>query len=256
MSGKRKKSGHGRPCPYVHLAQSETTSGNQMATVNGLLGRKVGMTQVFTAEGKVVPVTIIEVGPCAVVQRKTEEKDGYNAVQLGYVEKKAARKETKIKRGDTGHRGKGEASKPVAGHFAKNGGATPTRFLGEFRLGAEGEEPNGGASLSVADVFAVGDDIKVQGKSKGRGFAGAMKRHGFKGQGASHGSKIHRKPASNGATDPARTFPGARRPGRMGNETVMQLGLSVVEIDAERNLLIVKGAVPGAPGGLLKIFKA
>ena len=227
-----------------------------MATVNGLLGRKVGMTQVFTAEGQVVPVTIIEVGPCAVVQRKTVEKDGYDAVQLGYVEKKASRKETKIKRGDTGHRGKGEASKPVAGHFEKNGGATPTRFLSEFRLEADGDEPAAGATLSVADVFTAGDDIKVQGKSKGRGFSGAMKRHNFKGQKASHGQKIHRKPASNGATDPARTFPGARRPGRFGNETVTQLGLSVVEVDGERNLLIVKGAVPGAPGGLLKISKA
>jgi len=227
-----------------------------MATVNGLLGRKVGMTQVFTAEGQSVPVTIIEVGPCAVVQRKTEDKDGYDAVQLGYVEKKAARRETKIKRGDAGHRGKGEASKPVAGHFARNGAATPTRYLAEFRLEAEGEEPASGATLTVADVFNVGDDIKVQGKSKGRGFAGVIKRHGFSGQGASHGSKIHRKPASNGATDPARTFPGGRRPGRMGNANVMQPGLSVVEIDAERNLLVVKGAIPGAPGGLVKIYKA
>ncbi len=227
-----------------------------MATVNGLLGRKVGMTQVFTAEGQVVPVTIIEVGPCSVVQRKTEAVDGYDAVQLGYVEKKAARKETKIKRGDAGHRGKGEASKPVAGHFEKNGGAAPTRFLSEFRLKAEGAEPEAGAVLTVADVFTVGDDITVQGKSKGRGFAGAMKRHNFRGQGASHGSKIHRKPASNGATDPARTFPGARRPGHMGDATVTQLGLSVVEIDAERNLLVVKGAIPGAPGGLVKILKA
>ena len=227
-----------------------------MATVNGLLGRKVGMTQVFTAEGQVVPVTIIEVGPCSVVQRKTEAVDGYDAVQLGYVEKKAARKETKIKRGDAGHRGKGEASKPVAGHFEKNGGATPTRFLSEFRLKADGAEPEAGAILTVADVFTVGDDITVQGKSKGRGFAGAMKRHHFRGQGASHGSKIHRTPASNGATDPARTFPGARRPGHMGDATVTQLGLSVVEIDAERNLLVVKGAIPGAPGGLVKILKA
>lgn len=227
-----------------------------MATVKGLLGRKVGMTQVFTPEGKSVPVTVIEVGPCAVVQRKTEEKDGYEAVQLGYVEKKVARKDTKIKRGESGHRGKGEASKPVAGHFAKNGGANPTRFVAEFRLEANGEEPASGATISVGDVFAVGDSIKVQGKSKGRGFAGAMKRHGFSGQGGSHGAKIHRKPASNGATDPARVFPGARRPGRMGNETVTQLGLSVVEIDAERNLLVVKGAVPGAPGGLLKIYKS
>lgn len=226
-----------------------------MATVNGLLGRKIGMTQIFTAEGKAVPVTVIEVGPCAVVQRKTVEKDGYDAIQLGYDELKVGRKDGKIKRGDSGHRGKGEASKPVAGHFAKNGGATPTRVVTEFRLIAEGEEPTPGSSISLTDVFAIGDDIKVQGKSKGKGFAGAMKRHGFSGQGASHGQKIHRKPASNGATDPARTFPGARRPGRMGNENVTQLGLKVVEIDAERNLLIVKGAIPGAPGGVVRITK-
>ncbi|RYX80406.1 50S ribosomal protein L3 [bacterium] len=227
-----------------------------MATVNGLLGRKVGMTQVFTAEGKAVPVTVIEVGPCAVVQRKTEEKDGYDAIQLGYVEKKVARKDTKVKRGEAHHRGKNEPSKPVLGHFAANGGATPTRFLSEFRLDVEGEEPATGSTISVADIFTAGDDIKVQGKSKGRGFSGVMKRHNFKGQKASHGQKIHRKPASNGATDPARTFPGARRPGRYGNETITQLGLSVVEVDAERNLLIVKGAVPGAPGGLVRITKA
>ena len=227
-----------------------------MPTVNGLLGRKVGMTQIFTPEGAVVPVTVIECGPCSIVQRKTTEKDGYEAVQLGYIEKKAARKETKIKRGDTGHRGKGEASKPVRGHFEKNGGATPTRVLAEFRLIAEGDEPAAGASLTVADIFAAGDDVKVQGKSKGRGFTGAMKRHNFKGQGASHGSKIHRKPASNGATDPARVFPGARRPGRSGNVNITQPGLKVVEIDAERNLLLVKGAIPGAPGGVVRITKA
>ena len=227
-----------------------------MATVNGLLGRKVGMTQIFTTEGAAVPVTVIECGPCSVVQRKTTEKDGYEAVQLGYIEKKVARKETKIKRGDNGHRGRGEASKPVAGHFEKNGGATPTRVLAEFKLLSEGEEPTAGSALTVADIFAAGDAVQVQGRSKGRGFAGVIKRHNFKGQGASHGSKIHRKPASNGATDPARTFPGVRRPGRFGAENITQLGLKVIEIDAERNLLLVKGAVPGAPGGVLRITKS
>lgn len=227
-----------------------------MATVNGLLGRKVGMTQIFTPEGQAVPVTIIEVGPCAVVQRKSVEKDGYDAVQLGYVEKKTPRKETKIPRGESGHRGRGEANKPLAGHYAKNGGANPMRHLVEFRLNAEGDEPEAGAQIVLGDVFSVGDEVKVQGKSKGRGFAGAMKRHGFKGQSASHGQKIHRKPASNGATDPARTFPGARRPGRMGNANVTQPGLKIVDMDTERNLLLVKGAVPGAPGGLLKITRS
>jgi len=228
-----------------------------MATINGLLGRKVGMTQIFTAEGKAVPVTVIEVGPNAVVQRKTVEKDGYDAVQIGYDERKTARKEGKNakKRGTSGHRGKGEANKPAIGHFAKHGGIAPTRHLVEFRLTVDGEEPAAGSTLALADMFAVGDDIKVQGTSKGKGFAGAMKRHNFKGQKASHGQKIHRKPASNGATDPARTFPGARRPGRMGNANVTQLGLKVVEIDAERNLLVVKGAIPGANGGLVRITK-
>ncbi len=227
-----------------------------MATINGLLGRKVGMTQVFTEEGSAIAVTVIECGPCVVVQRKTVENDGYEALQLGYLEKKSPRKEGKVKRGESGHRGRSEANQPMAGHFETHGGGAPTRHLAEFRLDVEGDEPTGGTSLSVGDVFKAGDAIKVQGKTKGRGFAGVIKRHGFKGQKASHGQKIHRKPASNGATDPARTFPGARRPGRFGNENVTQQGLEVVEVNAERNLLVVKGAIPGAPGGLVRIEKA
>ena len=227
-----------------------------MATVNGLLGRKVGMTQIFdAATGKAIPVTVIECGPCAVVQRKTVERDGYDALQLGYVELKTPRKDTKVSRGESGRRGRGEANGPKAGHFEKNGGAKPMRHLSEFRLLAEGDEPASGSAVAVADVFKVGDAIRVQGTSKGRGFSGVIKRWGFKGQKASHGQGIHRKPASNGATDPARTFPGVKRPGRYGTDTITQLGLSVVEIDTERNLLIVKGAVPGANGGLLKITK-
>lgn len=224
--------------------------------VNGLLGRKVGMTSVFTEAGNAVPVTVIEVGPCSVVQRKTVEKDGYDAVQLGYLELKTARKDTKVARGESGHRGRAEASKPVRGHFEKNGGATPTRHLAEFQLSGEGDEPAAGSTVTADALFKIGDAVKVQGLSKGRGFAGAMKRHNFQGQGASHGAKIHRKPASGGATDPARTFPGSRRPGRMGNAKVTQPGLKVVDIDANRNLLLVKGSVPGAPGGLIRIEKA
>ena len=226
-----------------------------MAAINGLLGRKVGMTTVFTETGNAIPVTVIECGPCSVVQRKTIEKDGYEAVQLGYLELKAARKDNKIARGESGRRGKGEANKPLRTHFEKNGGAAPTRHLAEFGFSADGDEPASGTILTVDGMFKAGDAIKVQGTTKGRGFAGVMKRHNFKGQGASHGSKIHRKAASNGATDPARTFPGARRPGRMGADLVTQLGLQVVEVDAGRNLLVVKGAVPGAPGGLLRIEK-
>jgi large subunit ribosomal protein L3 len=227
-----------------------------MATVNGLLGRKVGMTTIFTEEGQAVPVTVIECGPCSVVQRKTVEKDGYDVVQLGYIELKTPRRDTRVARGENGHRGRGEANKPLRGHFEKNGAALPTRHLAEFALSGDGDEPAAGASLKAEALFKAGDAIKIQGTSKGRGFAGAMKRHNFQGQGASHGAKIHRKPASGGATDPARTFPGARRPGRMGAALVTQRGLKVVEVDAGRNLLIVKGAVPGAPGGLLRIEKA
>ncbi|MDQ3813635.1 MAG: 50S ribosomal protein L3 [Armatimonadota bacterium] len=231
-----------------------------MATVNGLLGRKVGMTSVFTAEGNVVPVTVIECGPCVVVQRKSSanepEKSDYETVQLGYLELKPTRKDNRVPRGESGHRGRGEANKPLRGHFEKHGGAAPTRHLAEFDLSAPGDEPTPGDTLTVDALFKAGDAIKIQGTSKGRGFTGAMKRHGFSGQGASHGAKIHRKPASGGATDPARTFPGARRPGRMGAAKVTQRGLTVVEVDAGRNLLVVKGAVPGAPGGLLRIEKA
>jgi len=232
------------------------TSGNIMATVNGLLGRKVGMTSVFSEEGAAIPVTVIQCGPCSVVQRKTVEKDGYDAVQLGYLERKESRKDNKVGRGENGHRGRGEANAPARNHFAKHGGANPTRFVQEFRLAAEGEEPAAGSELKVADLFAAGDKVKVIGSSKGRGFAGVIKRHGFGGQKASHGSKIHRMPASNGATDPARTFPGAKRPGRMGCDRVTQPGLKVIAVDEDRNLLIVKGAVPGAPGGLLRIEKS
>jgi len=214
------------------------------------------MTSIFTEQGNAVAVTVIECGPCVVVQHKTTERDGYEAVQLGYLELKTPRKDNKVLRGDNGHRGRSEASKPLRGHYAKNGGATPMRHLAEFALDAEGDDLASGASITVAALFKAGDDVKVQGTTKGRGFAGAMKRHNFKGQGASHGSKIHRKPASGGATDPARTFPGSRRPGRMGGDHVTQLGLTIMEIDAGRNLLLVKGAVPGANGGLLRIEKA
>ena len=225
-----------------------------MANVNGLLGRKVGMTTIFTPEGNAIPVTVIECAPNAVVQRKTIETDGYEAVQLGYHPLKEARKDTKVGRGDNGHRGRGEANKPTLGHFQKHG-ATPTRHIVEFDLSGAGELPEAGGSITADVVFKSGDLVKVQGTSKGRGFAGVIKRHGFAGQGASHGSKIHRQAASNGATDPARTFPGSRRPGHMGAEHVTQKGLQVVEIDTVRNLLILKGAVPGANGGLLKIEK-
>lgn len=226
-----------------------------MPSVNGLLGRKVGMTSVFTSEGNAIPVTVIECGPCTVVQRKTTEKDGYEAVQLGYIEKKTPRKDAKVARGESGHRGRGEANKPVRGHFARHGGSAPTRVLSEFRVEGEGEELQAGSTLTVDALFAAGDTVKIRGRRKGRGFAGAMKRHGFAGQAASHGSKIHRAIGSGGATNQARVFPGVRRPGRMGPANITQAGLQVVEVDAARNLLLVKGTVPGAPGGVVRIEK-
>lgn len=228
-----------------------------MPTSSGLLGRKIGMTSIFTEAGTVTPVTVIECGPCTVVQHKTGERDGYEAIQLGFGERKTARrKDGRVARGLSGHRGRGEANQPSAGHFAAHGGGAPARHTQEFALAGEGEVPAPGTVLTVDGLFKAGDRIKVQGTSKGRGFAGSMRRHNFSGQGASHGSKIHRKPASGGATDPARTFPGARRPGRMGAARVTQRGLTVVEVDAGRNLLLVRGTVPGAAGGLLRIEKA
>jgi large subunit ribosomal protein L3 len=190
------------------------------------------------------------------VQRKTVEKDGYEAIQLGYIELKKRAKTIKSRVAKTVV---AVVAKPMAQRAdtsRKTAAQPPTRHLAEFKLSGEGEEPTAGSSLTVDALFKAGDDIKVQGTSKGRGFAGVMKRHNFRGQGASHGSKIHRKAASNGATDPARTFPGARRPGRFGAELVTQKGLQVVEVDTARNLLVVKGAVPGANGGLLRIEKA
>ena len=217
-----------------------------MATVNGLLGRKVGMTQVFDAEsGKAIPVTVIECGPCAVVQRKTEAKDGYDALQLGYVELKTPRKDTKVSRGESGRRGRGEANGPKAGHFEKNGGAKPTRHLSEFRLIAQGDEPQAGGTRSPwLMCLAWAMRFACRAPAKGAAFRASSSVGALKGRKPRTVRSIHRKPASNGATDPARTFPGVKRPGRYGNDTITQLGLSVVEIDTERNLLIVKGARP------------
>src|SRR3712207_2085355 len=137
-----------------------TSGGGEMATVNGLLGRKVGMTTIFTEAGNAVPVTVIECGPCSVVQRKTVEKDGYDAVQLGYIELKTPRRDNRVARGEGGHRGRGEANKPLRGHFEKNGGAAPTRHLAEFELTGDGDEPAAGAALTVDALFKAGDAIQ------------------------------------------------------------------------------------------------
>ena len=197
----------------------------------GILGEKIGMTQVFTDDGRAVPVTVIKAGPCRVVQVKTPESDGYSAVQLGF--------------GDRGRTGK-----PLAGHFAK-AGADPARYVVELRTD-ESFEP--GQEIR-ADVFAPGERADVIGVSKGKGFAGVMKRHGFSGLSASHGTeRKHRSPGAIGAcATPSRVFRGMRMPGQLGNVRVTVLNLEVVEADAERGLLLLRGAVPGPDGGLVMV---
>src|SRR5688572_5991146 len=206
-----------------------------MAT-KGILGTKLGMTQIFDEEGRVLPVTVVRAGPCPVTQVRTKERDGYAAVQLGFGEVKAKR-----------------VNKPLAGHF-KAAGVEPTRWLVEFEL--EGEY-NPGDTVTV-DIFTQGQLVDVTGTSKGKGFAGAMKRHGFKGLGGGHGvHKVHRAPGSIGAcATPARVFPGTRMAGRMGGERVTIQSLELVGVDAERRLLLVKGAVPGPNGSLVIVRDA
>lgn len=202
----------------------------------GLLGRKIGMTHLFTEEGAMVPVTVIEAGPVFVTQIKTDENDGYAAVQVGFGEAKMK-----------------NLTFPKYGHLKKAGVGINLRHLREFRV-----ENTDGFELGQefgADVFEVGQDVTVTAKSKGRGFAGGVKRHHFKGQHMTHGYMTHRRPLSNGATGPQRVFKGARRPGHMGAEQVTQKGLKVVKIDAERNLILVDGSVPGPNGGFVILKK-
>ena len=199
-----------------------------------LLGKKVGMTQIFDEEGKVVPVTIIEATPCTVTQIKTVEQDGYQAVQLGF--------------GDVKER---KVNKPELGHFKKNG-LTPKKYLREFRLDSI-EGMNVGDELK-ADVFAAGDRVDIQGTSKGKGFQGVIKRHGQSRGPMGHGSMYHRRPGSMGPTStPGRVFPGKKLPGHMGNVTVTIQNLEVIKVDLDKNVILVKGSVPGAKGSILKI---
>lgn len=195
----------------------------------GILGEKLGMTQVFDEEGRVLPVTVVRAGPCPVTQVRTVERDGYAAVQLGYGERK-------------------RANKPLAGHFAK-AGVAPTRHLVELTLAGELQP---GETVTVGQ-FDVGELVDVTGSSKGKGFAGVMKRHGFAGLGSGHGvHKVHRAPGAIGAcATPARVFPGTRMAGRMGGERVTVQRLRLVGVDTERNLLLIKGAIPGASGSLV-----
>lgn len=201
----------------------------------GILGRKIGMTQVFDEEGKAVPVTVIEAGPCYVVQKKTPEQDGYAALQLGFEEVTAE-----------------SLNKPLRGHFAHKK-VRPLRFLREIRVDADTlNQYDVGQEIRV-DIFSPGDYVDVQGTSKGKGFAGGIKRHGFHRGPMKHGSKYHRRPGSLGAKGPARVFKGRKLPGRTGGETVTVAHLKVFKVDPERNLMLVRGAVPGSNRGFLLI---
>ncbi len=201
----------------------------------GLLGRKIGMTQIFDAAGKVIPVTLIEAGPCQVVQRKTKEKEGYQAIQLGFMEKKEKR-----------------TTKPLQGHF-KKAGVKPQKVLKEFHY--IGDDYQVGQVINL-DIFEGIDFVDITGISKGKGFAGAMKRWKFHGGPATHGSMTHRILGSIGSTDAARVFKGRRMPGRMGGVKETLQNSKIVKRDLANNLLIIKGAVPGAKGTLLIIKKA
>lgn len=204
----------------------------------GLIGKKIGMTQLFDEKGNVVPVTVLEVGPCAVVQKKTTEKDGYNALQLGFGEMKVTR-----------------VNKPMAGHF-KKADVAPKKVLKEFRL--DDIDANNVGDIIKADIFAAGEKVDVSGTGKGKGYAGAIKRWNFGRLKETHGSgPVVRHQGSMGAcSDPSRVFKGKKMPGHLGAEKVTVQNLDVVKVDAENNLIAVKGAVPGAKGGYVVITNA
>ncbi|NMA94168.1 MAG: 50S ribosomal protein L3 [Clostridiales bacterium] len=202
--------------------------------MKGILGKKVGMTQIFSEDGEVIPVTVIEAGPCVVTQLKTEENDGYRAVQFGFENQKPQR-----------------LTKALKGHFEKTGSDTK-KYLAEFRLD-EGEEYELGQIVTVAD-FEEGTKLDITGTSKGKGTQGNIKRHGHARGPRTHGSKHKRLPGALAAsTYPSRVFPGNKGPGRMGRDTVTIQNLELVKVIADRNLLLVKGAVPGNKGGFLRI---
>ena len=202
----------------------------------GILGKKIGMTQVFRPDGQVVPVTLLKAGPCVVVQRKTPGTDGYNAVQLGLMEFAKARR----------------ISNPLAGHVKKSG-AEGVKFLRELKMRPGDDDLKTGDRVLV-DQFKPSDKVDVIGVSKGRGFAGNVKRHHFRGGDASHGSMFHRAPGSIGASSyPSRVYPGLKMPGHMGVQRVTVRNLEVIEVDPEGSVLVVKGAVPGPNGGYVVV---
>jgi large subunit ribosomal protein L3 len=204
--------------------------------LNGLLGKKLGMTRIFTEDGRWIEVTLLEAGPCMVVQRKTQAQEGYDAVQIGY-----------------GEANKRRLTKPLEGHF-KRAGVPPSRTLREFRVERDSAlKP--GDEVRV-DIFKAGDRVDVSGTSKGKGFAGGIKRHAWSGGPGTHGSNFHRAPGSIGqSADPGHVIKGKTLPGHMGNEGVTTQNLEVVNVDPAKNLMVVRGSVPGAPGGLVVVKK-
>ena len=207
-------------------------------SVTGIIGRKVGMTQVFEADGTVVPVTVIKAGPCVVVQTKTAQTDGYEAVQIGLV-------------GDA----PAKVNKPTAGHY-KKANVPPTRIRREVKVAPGGEALKPGDQI-LADIFKAGDRVDVIGTSRGKGFQGVMKRHHFGGGAATHGSMFHRAPGSIGASSfPSRVVKGMRAAGRMGGDRITTHNLRVVSVDLDNHLVSLRGAVPGAPDGVVIIRKA
>ena len=215
-----------------------------MTTINGIIGRKVGMTQLFAEDGTVVPATVIKAGPCVVIQRKTAATDGYESVQLGLVDATPAK-----------------VRKPLAGHY-KKANVPPTRVRREIKLAAAGKDAKDAVDPKVGDqvlvsIFQNGERVDVIGTSRGKGFQGVVKRHHFGGGAATHGSMFHRAPGSIGASSfPSRVVKGMRAAGRMGGDRVTVRNLKVAKVDAENNLLIIRGAIPGAPEGYVLIRKA
>ncbi len=207
-----------------------------MPKTMGILGKKIGMTRVYSELGQAIPVTVVEAGPCKVLQVKTDVTDGYNAIQVGFANKRAQR-----------------VNKPEAGHLKKSN-SEGFYHIREFRVASDAQYEVG-QEISATEVLKVGDIVHVQGTSKGMGFQGVIKRHGFAGGGDTHGSGFHRAPGSIGTSAwPSRVVKGKKMPGRMGNATVLKKNVIVIDIRAEENVVLLKGPVPGAQNGLLKIF--
>ena len=207
--------------------------------LTGIIGKKIGMTQLFAPDGTVSPGTVIKAGPCVVVQAKSAQTDGYEAVQVGLVEDRPAR-----------------VRKPLAGHY-KKANVPPTRVRRELKVAKGAEAPKAGDQVLVNAVFNNGDRVDVIGISRGKGFQGVVRRHNFAGGAATHGSMFHRAPGSIGASSyPSRVVKGMRAAGRMGGDRVTVRNLKIVSVDAENNLLVIRGAIPGAPGGYVVVRKA